>query len=87
MQLSGRKRDNLAGPLIRSESLSFFPIYCPFKRIVKNDFKISPCRYIHTGAADEYRPIAEIVEELNALEEEAKNTDAALNEILKRIGI
>ena len=25
---------------------------------------ISPSRYIHTGKADEYRPIAEIVEEL-----------------------
>jgi type I restriction enzyme M protein len=41
----------------------------------------------HTGEADEYRAIAEIVEELNALEEEAKVTDAALKAILKRIGI
>ena len=53
--------------------------------IAKNDFNISPSRYIHTGAGEEYRPIADIVEELNALEEEAKATDAALKEILKRI--
>ena len=57
------------------------------EEIAKNDFNISPSRYIHTGEAEEYRPIAEIVEELNALEEEAKATDAALKEILKRIGI
>ena len=57
------------------------------EEIAKNDFNISPSRYIHTGEADEYRPIAEIVEELNALEEEAKATDAALKEILKRIGV
>ena len=56
------------------------------QEIAKNDFNISPSRYIHTGEADEYRPIAEIVEELNALEEEAKATDAALKAILKRIG-
>jgi type I restriction enzyme M protein len=57
------------------------------EELAKNDFNISPSRYIHTGAADEYRPIAEIVEELNALEEEAKATDAALKEILKRVGV
>ncbi len=55
--------------------------------IAKNDFNISPSRYIHTGAGEEYRSIAEIVEELNALEEEAKATDAALKAILKRIGV
>jgi len=55
------------------------------EEIAKNDFNISPSRYIHTGEADEYRPIAEIVEELNALEKEAKETDAALKKILARI--
>jgi type I restriction enzyme M protein len=55
--------------------------------VARNDYNISPSRYIHTADGEEYRPIAEIVEELNALEEEAKATDAALKEILKRIGI
>ena len=55
--------------------------------IAKNDFNISPSRYIHTGEADEYRPIAEIVEALNALEDEARETDQALKAILVRIGI
>ncbi|MFY9315043.1 MAG: N-6 DNA methylase [Burkholderiales bacterium] len=57
------------------------------EEIAKNDFNISPSRYIHTGEGEEYRPIAEIVEELNALEEEAKATDAALKIILKKIGV
>ena len=51
----------------------------------KNDFNISPSRYIHTGAGEEYRPIAEIVEELDALETEAAETNAALKTILTRI--
>ena len=39
-------------------------------------------RYIHTGAGEEYRPIAEIVE---ALEGEARETDAALKSILEKL--
>ena len=53
--------------------------------IAKNDFNISPSRYIHTGEADEYRPLAEIVEELEAVEEEVKTTDAALKSILNNL--
>jgi len=34
------------------------------EEIAKNDFNISPSRYIHTGAGDEYRPLAEIAQEL-----------------------
>jgi type I restriction enzyme M protein len=53
------------------------------EEIAKNDFNISPSRYIHTGEAEEYRPIAEIVEELEALEKEAAITNAALRKILR----
>jgi type I restriction enzyme M protein len=55
--------------------------------IAKNDYNISPSRYIHTGDADEYRPLAEIVEELGDLEIEARETDKALKEILTRLGV
>ena len=51
----------------------------------KNDYNISPSRYIHTSDAETYRPIAEIVEELEAIEVEAKETDKALKGILARI--
>lgn len=57
------------------------------EEIAKNDFNISPSRYIHTGAGEEYRPIAEIVEELEALEAESRETDAALKGILARLGV
>ena len=56
------------------------------EEIAKNDFNISPSRYIHTGAADEYRPIAEIVEELEGLEDEAANTNTLLKTILAKLG-
>ncbi len=55
------------------------------EEIAKNDFNISPSRYINTGDDEEYRPISDIVDELNALEEEARVTDATLKTILKRL--
>jgi type I restriction enzyme M protein len=55
------------------------------EEIAKNDFNISPSRYIHTGAGEEYRPLAEIVEELDVLEGEARQTDKALKTILGRL--
>ncbi len=55
------------------------------EEIVKNDYNISPSRYIHTAEGEEYRPIAEIVEELDALEEEAEIIRLELKEILKTL--
>jgi type I restriction enzyme M protein len=62
-----------------------------FSRIVdhaemkKNDYNISPSRYIHTAEAETYRPIAEIVAELEAIDAEARETDAAFKAILAKI--
>jgi type I restriction enzyme M protein len=53
----------------------------------KNDYNLSPSRYIHTGEAETYRPLAEIVAELDALEVEAKETDGELRKILRQLGV
>ena len=50
-----------------------------------NDFNISPSRYIYTGAGEEYRPIAEIADELDVLETEAEATRQQLDHILKTL--
>ncbi len=60
---------------------------CSAAELKKNDYNISPSRYIHTSDAETYRPIAEIVEELNAIELEARETDEALRSILKQLGV
>jgi type I restriction enzyme M protein len=57
------------------------------EEIAKNDFNISPSRYIHTSESDEYRPIAEIVDELDVLEDEAQVTNNALKTILSKLAI
>ena len=55
--------------------------------VVKNDYNISPSRYIHTADAEQYRSIGEIVEELDALDAEAEETNAALRAVLKKLGV
>lgn len=55
--------------------------------IVKNDYNISPSRYIHTADAEEYRPLGEIIEELEVLEAEAAETSAALKSVLRKLGV
>ena len=59
----------------------------PHEEIAKNDFNISPSRYIHTGAGDEYRPLAEIVDELDSLQAEEIATNAALRSVLTKLGL
>jgi type I restriction enzyme M protein len=63
-----------------------------FSRIVgkdeiANDFNISPSRYVHSGECEEYRPIEEIVEELDTIEEEAETINRNMRAVLKSLGI
>ena len=55
--------------------------------IVKNDYNISPSRYIQVNDAETYRPLGEIVEELHTLEEEAAALDAEVKGILEKLGV
>ncbi|MDR3327368.1 MAG: type I restriction-modification system subunit M [Prevotellaceae bacterium] len=55
--------------------------------IIKNDYNISPSRYIQITDAEVYRPIAEIVEELNVLETEAADIDIELKTVFEKLGI
>ena len=58
-----------------------------YSEIKKNDYNISPSRYIQTGDTEIYRPLEEIVAELDAIEIEAKETDRTLREILAKMGV
>ena len=57
------------------------------EEIIKNDYNISPSRYIQITDAETYRPIEEIVEELNGLENEAVEIDEELKNIFRKLGI
>jgi type I restriction enzyme M protein len=56
------------------------------EEIKKNDFNISPSRYIQTRVGEDYRTIGEILEELEAIELEATSTQGSLHKVLQIIG-
>jgi hypothetical protein len=74
LKLFGQER--IADILSRWTEEDKFSRILEHAELQKNDFNISPSRYIHTGDAETYRPIAEIVAELEAIEAEARETDA-----------
>jgi type I restriction enzyme M protein len=54
--------------------------------IIKNDYNLSPTRYIHTADEEIYRPIGEILEDLKELEQEQKDIDQELKVIFQKLG-
>jgi type I restriction enzyme M protein len=63
-----------------------FSLFVSKDDIVKNDYNISPSRYIHLGVAEEYKPIETILVELAEVEEKAKEADLNLKKVLKELG-
>ncbi len=52
----------------------------------KNDYNMSPSKYVGNNKEEEYRDVEEILVELAELEEERTKTDKELNSIMKKIG-
>jgi type I restriction enzyme M protein len=57
------------------------------EQVAKEDYNISPSRYIHVADAETHRPIAEILEELEALDAEAAEANAALRKALEKVAV
>ncbi|MFH0989741.1 MAG: N-6 DNA methylase [bacterium] len=68
------------------KSIDRFTKVISIEEAVKNDYNLSPSRYIETEAAEEYREILVLLEELKVLERESANIDAGLKGIFARFG-
>jgi len=53
---------------------------------VRNDYNFSPSRYVASNDKEEYLPIEEVLVELAEVEEERREIDSQLNEILQKLG-
>jgi type I restriction enzyme M protein len=54
--------------------------------VVRNDYNLSPSRYVETGTAEVYRPIPELLKEIAVLEEEERKNKYELKAIFKKMG-
>jgi len=59
----------------------------PLAELVQHDYNLSPTRFIQTGEAVSYRPIPQILQELESIEKEARETGDVLRTILKQLGV
>lgn len=57
------------------------------EQVAREDYNISPSRFIHVADAETHRPIAEILDELETLDAEAANANAALRTVLEKVGV
>ncbi len=56
------------------------------EEIVKNDYNLSPSRYIETATATEHRDVQAVLNDLAKLDEEAKKLDGELKDIFSGLG-
>jgi type I restriction enzyme M protein len=56
------------------------------EEIAKNDYNLSPSRYIETAAAAEHRDVQPVLDELARLDAEAKRLDGELKETFAGLG-
>ncbi|MBX2979191.1 MAG: SAM-dependent DNA methyltransferase [Flavobacteriales bacterium] len=78
--------DRIAEVMLGWQQVEKLSRIVPVEELAKNDYNISPSRYIHTGEAASYRPIPQIVQELEAIEVEVQRTDEELKRILTGLG-
>ncbi len=54
--------------------------------VARNDYNLSPSRYVTTGEKEEYLPVDEVLVELEQVDEERKEIEEELNAILQQAG-
>ena len=53
----------------------------------RNDYNLSPSRYVSASGKEEVLPLEEAVVRLQEAEEERAEADRALNEVLRTLGV
>jgi len=78
--------EKIVSAFLEWKEVEKFSRVVPKEEIVKNDYNISPSRYIHVSEAEEYRPIGEIWEEIKELDVEAVTLNGKIGEIIVKLG-
>ena len=57
------------------------------EEVIKNDYNLSPSRYVQNGADIELQDIPTLLSEIKALEQEEKGIDKKLEDIFKKLNL
>ncbi|MDD5452242.1 MAG: N-6 DNA methylase [Desulfovibrionales bacterium] len=75
----------IADAFIKGEDVEKFVKVITTAQAAENDFNLSPSRYVDVNEGKTYRPIPEILEELDALEKKTEVVNADLQTIFKKV--
>lgn len=76
----------ITNTFITKKEIENFSMFINLKDIIKNDYNISPSRYIKIGGIEEYKPVEDILIELAEVEIKSKEADKNLQKVLKELG-
>lgn len=71
---------------IKGQDIDRFVKVISNKKAAEDDYNLSPSRYVDTSEKVEYRPIPEILKELDELENKAVGIDKDMKKIFKQMG-
>jgi type I restriction enzyme M protein len=77
----------IANAFIKGDDVERFVKVIKVKEAKENDYNLSPSRYVDTSEKVTYRPIPEILKELDGLEKKAVEIDKDLKSVFIKLGM
>lgn len=84
--ISEEQVKNIIDTFNAKKEIDNYSMFIANAEAMKNDYNISPSRYIQNGVAEEYVPVEDILVELTEVEARAKEADRNLQKVLKELG-
>lgn len=84
--ISEEQIKKIADTFNTKKEIKKFSIFVGKDEVVKNDYNISPSRYIQIEEVQEYKPVEDILSDLAKVETKAKEADKNLQKVLKELG-
>lgn len=84
--ISEKQIKNIANTFNAKKEVEDFSMVAYKADVVRNDYNISPSRYIHLGGTEEYQTVEDVLSELTVVEANAKEADQNLRKVLKELG-
>ena len=78
--------DKIANSFIEGREIDRFLKIITKAEAIKNDYNLSPSRYVSLSEEVTYRPIPQILSDLKDIQEEEKKSDKELDRIFKKLG-
>lgn len=85
-EISDEGQLKIAATFLNWQEIEKFSVIVSRAEIEKNDYNLSPSRYVSMADDETQRPIAELLEELQELNVEAQAIDAALADTFQKMG-